>query len=614
MSGFCAIYAKRGGGPASNELLQRLTLSMQPSCPDGCLTWADGALGFAYCMLRVLEDVPPENQPARDASGSRCLLFDGRIDNRTELFGQLAQAGSHASASDSQLVLQAYLRWGRDCPDHLLGDFAFALWDRDRQEVFCARDHFGVKPFFYGDLGDYLVFSNTLDCLRLVPGFSGELDEQAVADFLLFGLKQDLSSTIFRQIRRLPPGHWLSCGADGGLVVRKYWSLPVIEEPDYRPASQIIEEFRDKFDTAVRDRLRAKRVGVTLSGGLDSTSITVVAHKELSHRYGADFSLRGYTWVYHRLIADEEWKYADRLGAQLGIAVEHIVSDEHGLYERYDTPELRRSQPIDLPLLVTFVEMAAAIAGNSRVALQGEGGDPLLYSTHHYFPRLLRRGRLDRFALDLSAYVLQHRRLPLLGLRSAIKRRLGLPAAAPLPSRPDWLNPEFAGRCHVAERFDHFIRPFTPNHSVRPEAYSLLTSPLWVELFENSDRGATNLPVEFRYPFFDLRLVTCALVLPPAPWCIDKEILRRSMGQELPAEIRRRPKTAMAGDPAYERFRGPDRARVQARAFRREMDRFVDCERIRAMMKNGEVDETNYFQVLRAYTINEWLQTQNSIK
>ena len=139
-------------------------------------------------------------------------------------------------ATDVELILRAYPTWGENCVEHLLGDFAFAIWDAPQQRLFCARDHLGVKPFFFYStraLGQKLIFSSSLDCIRQHPAVSDRLNDLAIADFLLFDLNQDLATTSFADIQRLPPAHAAIWSA-AGTQLRRYWTLP-IDEPALLP-------------------------------------------------------------------------------------------------------------------------------------------------------------------------------------------------------------------------------------------------------------------------------------------------------------------------------------------------------------------------------------------
>ena len=130
---------------------------------------------------------------------------DVRLDSRDELETELKNAGRKYArpAADCDLVLQAYAAWGADCVHHLRGDFAFAIWDMRRKTLFCARDHFGVKPFYYADLDNAFFFSSVLNCVRLHPDVSSALNETAIGDFLLFTMNCESATTTFRDIQRL---------------------------------------------------------------------------------------------------------------------------------------------------------------------------------------------------------------------------------------------------------------------------------------------------------------------------------------------------------------------------------------------------------------------------
>ena len=231
------------------------------------------------------------------------------MDDRDGLVRKLESRGRAIdSTSDAHLILHAYHAWGDDCVDHLLGDFAFAIWDQRSRRLFCARDHFGVKPFFYARTGEGLVFSNTLDCVRQHPEVRRTLNQLAVGDFLLFGWNLDPATTTFDDIKRLPAAHTLTWEA-GVVRIRRYWTVPTDGRIRYRRSQEYVDHFTDVLRGAVGDRLRIDNVGVWMSGGLDSTAIAATAHQVLAER-GAPFEVRGHTIVYDTLIPDDERRFA----------------------------------------------------------------------------------------------------------------------------------------------------------------------------------------------------------------------------------------------------------------------------------------------------------------
>src|ERR1044071_9148348 len=175
--------------------------------------------------------------------------------------------------------LNAYEKWGDDCVKPRFGDFAFAIWDDRRQRYFCARDHFGVKPFYYTYIDNEFAFSTSLNSLRLAPRVSNTLNEIAVGDYLLFGVNQDLSTTIFKDIQRLKPGHTLTV-ANGSITVKPYWTTEPSEEVRFRDPSSYVERFSELLSCAVKDRVTEDSVAISMSGGLDSTSLAAVARDQ----------------------------------------------------------------------------------------------------------------------------------------------------------------------------------------------------------------------------------------------------------------------------------------------------------------------------------------------
>ena len=164
MSGIVGIY-ERSGAPVDRGLLQALAHFLSFRGPDARETWSLGAIGLGHTMLRTTRESQNEQQPA-SLDGKLWITADARIDCREELEKKLAQQGQGAAgrtATDSGLILRAYAAWGAECVQHLRGDFAFAIWDARKKILFCARDHFGVKPFYYSELGELFLFSNTLD-------------------------------------------------------------------------------------------------------------------------------------------------------------------------------------------------------------------------------------------------------------------------------------------------------------------------------------------------------------------------------------------------------------------------------------------------------------------
>jgi asparagine synthase (glutamine-hydrolysing) len=337
LSGIVGIF-HRNGAPIERTLLQALVKFLSYRGPDSQATWSDGLAGLGNAMLRTTWESTGEQQPG-GLDGRFWITADARLDCRAELLAELERSGRGigSTAPDSELILHAYAVWGDQCVDHLRGDFSFGIWDAGAKALFCARDHFGVKPFYYAQVGDFLVFSNTLNCVRLHPHVSDELNDRAIGDFLLFGLNYDNATTTFRDVLRLPPAHCLTFSRDG-LRIERYWAPPTDGRIRYSRIEDYVENFQVLLRAAVADRLRANRAGILLSGGLDSSSVATVA-KEVSAKSSRATDICGYTHVYESLIPHDDGAYASEAGEFLRVPIKFIAMDHTELFERWNDPE-----------------------------------------------------------------------------------------------------------------------------------------------------------------------------------------------------------------------------------------------------------------------------------
>lgn len=607
MSGICGIV-NRDGAPVDRELLQRMTRFMAFRGPDAQDSWIDGAVGFGHTLLRTTFEAENEKQPLT-LDGKVWITADARIDGQAELKHKLEARGrgNLAAANDAELILHAYHAWGEACVDHLIGDFAFAIWDAPRQQLFCVRDHFGVRPFFYANLGFGLVFSNTLDCVRQHPAVSGALNDLSIADHLLFEFIQDPTATAFADIQRLAPAQYIVWSA--GVVRSKiYWTLP---DPGvrYRAAGDYVEHFRELLDAAVSDRLRGNRISTEMSGGLDSTSVTATALALLKSK-GSAFELDAYTMVFDQLFADPERHYADMAAKHLGIPIHYSVADNFKLFESAERTEMRRPEPVHCPVteMETCTMEAAAQAGH-RVVLTGWDGDNLLNeSPKPYFRWLFRQRKFWRLLTGVLRYAAWQRRFVPLSFRDWLMGR-GRIANKYAPRYPAWLNPELEERLGLRRRFEQFGRPTAPDHPIRPAAYRNMAS-LSSNFFDFCDAGVTHRPMEFRHPLLDLRLLEYCLSLPPHPWCVKKEILRAAMRDCLPEDVRLRPKTTMRGSPLVLLLARPEASWIDRFVAFPALSRYLVTENIPPVCGVDDPDAT--WMDTRPLSLDIWLRRQQS--
>jgi asparagine synthase (glutamine-hydrolysing) len=596
MSGIVAIF-NRDSAPADRELLVKMTGAMAFRGPDAQGIWTDGPIGFGHTLLRTTWESEREKQPC-SLDGQVWITADVRLDGRDDLIHQLQSAGRHPSqdATDPELVLHAYDIWSERCPERLLGDFSFAIWDGRARRVFCARDHFGVKPFYYSQAGENFVCSNTLNCVRLSPAVSGKLNDAAIADFLLVGVNQNPATTTFSDIQRLPAGHCLVC-SERQFRISRYWSLPVEDPILYKRADDYVEQFKDLLRSAVRDRLRTDRVGVFMSGGLDSPALAATAREILAAR-SSSYDLRAYTFVYDRLIWHDERHYAGLVADALGIPIHFLVADGYGLYERWEQPELHTPEPVHNPIgLALGFDQFAEVKSHCRVMLHGEDPDSAMYyEWQPYVLHLLKTFRWGRLLRDLWWHARFHREAPIWGgLRNRLRR------ARPdgrVAAQPNWIRPEILKLATSAAAGQGQPRAVHPFH---PVAYNWLTEPSWDALFEGLDAAVTSFPVEVRHPYMDVRVVRYLLAIPRIPWCRSKYLIRRAFHGVLPDAVLRRPKTPLRSDPVLERAKAtglPEWVPQPA------LMRYVDPEIVRTVLQQ---DKPGLSDSLRVLSLNFFL-------
>jgi len=543
MSGIVGIV-NFDGAPVDRELLERMTASLDFRGPDARQVWVCDNVGFGHTLLRTTFEAEHEAQPL-SFDGKTWIVADCRVDAREELVAKLQAKGRRASMQrpDVELILHAWHVWGEDCVHHLLGDFAFAIWDPSERRLFCARDHMGVKPFYYAHIGQTVVFSNTLDCVRMHPKVSDELNDQAIADFLIFGENKSESSTTFDSINRLERAQ-ISVFSNLTQKIRKYWELPV-EEPIYFPKSpDYVENLSYLLSKSVFDRLRVDSASIYMSGGIDSTTLAL---------YATNF-IPGGTFAFTSLVnpEDSERHFANLAAKRIGLPIVFRNQNAEPLAAAANKSSGAYPEPCDRYLSAEAEWNASAeVSARARVALDGEGPDnALFYEWAPYVAHLTRQRRYMKLMAEISNHVLLHKRVPLL---PSICQMIRLKISQQQAQRnfPDWINPSLAHRLDLKVRWKSSNSPnSTLNaHPIRPSGYKSFALPAWATMFEQSDCAWSRSPLEVRFPFMDLRLLQYMLRVPALPWCREKLILRLLIQGQMPEPIVRRAKTPLAIDP-----------------------------------------------------------------
>lgn len=547
MSGLAVICEQRDT-PVSQRLLEKMVRFLSWRGPDLQTAKQLNSVAMIHTLLRTTDESVNEQQPWT-FDGVTWIVADARIDARSELISKLNSSAERITqdSPDCQLILRAYHKWGNDCLQHLLGDFAFVIANTNSRSFFAARDPMGVKPLFYHQSADRLIVSSELDCVRMHDEVPQQLDDQYIADFLLFGVSLSPQTTALSSIRRLGAGEALTW-SDRAFRTWRHWSPAVPTTLKLSRLEEYEEGFLDVLETAVRDRLRTSRVSVSFSGGLDSTSVSAVALKCLAESSG---QLHGTTVVYDRIMPDRERYFANLAADKLGLPLTCIVADDLPLFDdTWDSPVTQRPEPSQRNYSV-LRELNRSLGDHSRVVLSGNGGDEAIHPARKYYQRLIAEFRCMQLVVDCCKHVWSLRSLPPIGLRTLLYKRhfkKWRQKISPMPSFPAWLNPDFVKKLDLESRWQEIYHS-RENSSREPRGKGVMENGMVAASVNcGIDRGL-QYPLDYRYPYLDVRVIKYCWSIPVIPLRFDKQLIRRSMKGRLPDEVLKRPKQGLAGSP-----------------------------------------------------------------
>lgn len=536
------------------SLLSHMVARIGHRGPDGSQIWHQGHVGLGHCMLWTTPESLHEQLPGHHPTAPLAITADARIDNRQELYEQLCfQGRSLPEVCDSEIILAAYERWGEDCPQHLIGDFAFAIWDHRQQRLFCARDPMGIKPFYYYVSEDLFVFASEIKSLFCLPEVPRQLEELKIA-YLLAGVFEDKTLTAYQNIFRLHPAHALSCLPQGQLQSRAYWSLDPQQSLRLAKPEDYVEAFREIFTESVRCRLRsAYPVGSSLSGGLDSSSIACTARNLLATE--GDRPLHTFSAIFpdvpeaQRHLIDER-QYMDLVTAQPGIIPHHVEADKLSPLSDY---LWQGDEAITAPNAYIHEGLyRSAHSSGVRVFLDGFDGDTTISHGWPYLTEMMLRGQWwslwkalravsQQFKVPRRTLVQKFCQQPILEESRDLLHKL-LPLIDQGVSLDlSLMNCQFIQKVGLHQHLHSLLlESWGKSWNSRNSHISGLTTGLYPYAFEGMDLASSTSQLEGRYPFFDRRLIEFCVALPGDQklrngW--NRYILRAGMEDILPPEI-----------------------------------------------------------------------------
>jgi asparagine synthase (glutamine-hydrolysing) len=375
--------------------------------PEGPSSLRDGALGLGYRAMTVTREDAFDAQPMADPESGDLLVADARLDNREQLAAELAiGADVLARSADAALILAAWRRWGEGCVEHLVGDFAFAVWEASARRLVLVRDHMGQRHVFYHLCADFLVFATEIKGVWAAPDVPRQISDAGFEEvFVRRWHQRPAERTKFEGVSGLMAGSVLTVGADGAVSKRRYWEPRADPTHLGRDDAYYVAAYRAVLGEAVACRLRraTRPCSLLLSGGFDSGSIAALAGAAPGERKLVTVTSVAVEPAPDGLPDARHWVEVCRR-AMPHLDVRYITRAGRGLFSGLDQAIASNDGAVSVNTYVNDELYATAAAAGARVVMDGHGGDYTL-NPRGYFPvaRLLAMGRLSAFAAELAA-------------------------------------------------------------------------------------------------------------------------------------------------------------------------------------------------------------------
>lgn len=531
-------FFNRDGQPSSRYVLTTMQDQIPPHDIDTSNIYTEKTIGFGHAMVWNTLESHHEYLPALKQIGGKRFIITGdiRLDNRAELLHRLS-LDPLTSRTESDLILEAYLKWGENTPEHLLGDFAFIIYDFSKNLLFCATDHSAIKPLYYYLDNKRFVFSDDMRAIAAHPDVPKDYNDEAVAYFLSQSTFAHPTFTLFNAIKKLPPATTFSITAKD-IKKRVYWN--VHDSPDIRLKNidDYAEMLRELLDKSVTDRTRTEYpIASHQSGGLDSSSIAVLAQRQLSRQ---NKSLYSYNWVHPPEHGDDlthyEWANSRIVGESENMHNRYLPIDKASLASILWSDDLANNE-----LTTTMYEktlLKEAQKDGVRTVLSGWGGDELIsYNARVHYQELMRRAQILR-----AIGHIYHQSKTVKNFIGGIYYKLLKPIL------PSYQETTFGQHWHFAtESFAADYQRISnqkidyPTHTTRQNQVWLYTHGHLNTRINSWAALGVRHRIEYRYPLLDKRIIEFALGIPPELYLhkgITRYLFRYSLAGILPEPVR----------------------------------------------------------------------------
>ncbi len=563
MCGITVIIDQKNRAVQKEEL-QAATDLVAHRGPDNAGYFFGENFAFGHRRLSILDLSEKGHQPFH-YENRYTISYNGEVYNYVELKKQLIAKGyAFESDTDTEVILAAYDYWGNECVQHFNGMWAFAIYDKKENQLFCSRDRFGIKPFYYSLIGHKFCIASEIKQFTAIENWSARLNKVQAYEFLALGYHDHHSATFFEGVEQLRGGHNLVYKLqDHSFKIEQYYDIREKVGSSSLSFEEAKNEFYTLFTDSIRLRLRSDvKVGTSLSGGLDSSAVVCVMHELLKAQKSAA-QQESVSACFPNFKIDES-QYVDDLSKQIGLQSHKVFPNFEGLKEQFDRLCWHQDEPVaSASVFAQHLVFQTAKENNLTVMLDGQGADEILagYDKFYapYFKTLIKKNPLKAASELFRYFSLHSENISTVGKAVFKNNKPRFPI--------DWLTSDF-----IIDNQKVFKR--SVDTSVATCSTNLLTEIGLSVLLHYEDRNSMAASVESRLPFMDYRLVEFCLSLPDdfkIRQAKRKYIMREALQALLPKSIYGR----------YDKigFATPQEIwmREQASFFRSELERVVQA-------------------------------------
>lgn len=603
MCGISGIFNFNGEKVDEAEL-DSMNAAIRHRGPDGNGLFIDGNAGIASNRLAIIDLREIANMPMYDVDNRYVIVFNGEIFNYIEIRDELLKKGhKFHTGSDTEVTLNAYKEWGEDCLHRFNGMWNFAIWDKQEKTMFCSRDRYGIKQFYYYRDNDRLIFGSEIKQI-LKCGVDKSVNDDIIYDYLVFNFIDHTEQTFFKNIFKLQAGHKLTI-KNGEMKISRWYNLP----PDQKmtDTKNLYGDFYNLLHDSVRLRLRSDvEVGSCLSGGLDSSAIVCIMHDILKLEGKTDMQ-KTFTAAFDIPEIDER-PFVEEVVKQTNSTQYYLFPDVDTFVKDLDKMTYHQDEPYTGSTVFAQWSVFKKIHETGiKVVLDGQGSDEILLGYFSFFPFHLKRSMMNPIRF-ISEYV-NGVNTTNLGWNKFTQNFI-------------YFNTGSVRYRHVLRNGRQFVNEsFLSSHSRRDVFNEMIAassleenrlSNLWnisiPSLLRYEDRNSMAFSVEARIPFLDHRLVEYIFSIPYEKLIYKgwtKHVLRESLKGKIPEDIRMRKGKLAFSVPQKQWLKEIPDYLIETFSNDFRAGKYIDKDKMIALIKSGSYNDKFLY---RAFALEKWMK------